>query len=350
MISKISSFILSIILIIYCFSCTNESSLIERESFNFDKIYKINPVKLSFNSPLGEVFNMFIIDSILIINSYDRNFVLHFFDKRDGSFIKNQLHKGNGPTEFIPTGFVVSKKENDIYVFAPGMKLIRKYNFQNLFSSSLPDDEVHFEKFARKLVPIGSNFIASTFLKERFLLFNNQGECLSKYDKFPRFTNQDDTNALRIFYSIHQDISVKPDQSKFVSTTRAGSVIQVFGIDKDTIKLLIEKGFEQPILSKAKGDKGFPDNECVVGFCDLQTTNEYIYVLYSGVKIDDFNKRNSRYVSNNVYVFDWNCRPIKRYEIKDGRATSFCIDEKEQKIYLYSILEDGETTLSYFEL
>lgn len=337
------------ILVTLFVSCSNDSSLIKVEELNFKEVVKVEPDTLLNNITLNEFANMIVIDSLLIVNSYNREYVIHVFDKRNGSFINNFLKIGNGPGEFISSGFRISKIGKMLYVYSPSVNLMRRYYFPKLLNNSIPEEEVSFKEDSRITVPIKNNYIASTYYKERFLLYDHLGKRLSKYDSFPRFFNDDDSSDLRTFYLNYQLINVKPDQTKFCSTTLAGSLIQVFKINNGAIELVKQKGFEPPIISKSKEKRGFADKECILGFRHIQVTDEYIYVLYCGTKVKDLNK-NKNIVSSNIYVFDWNCKPIKKYEIKDGRATCFCIDEQDQKIFLYSILEDGEATLSYFKL
>jgi len=174
---------------------------------------------------------MIVIDSLLIVNSYNREYVIHVFDKRNGSFINNFLKIGNGPGEFISSGFRISKIGKMLYVYSPSVNLMRRYYFPKLLNNSIPEEEVSFKEDSRIIVPIKNNYIASTYYKERFLLYDHLGKRLSKYDSFPRFFNDDDSSDLRTFYLNYQLINVKPDQTKFCSTTLAGSLIQVFNIN-----------------------------------------------------------------------------------------------------------------------
>lgn len=90
-------------------SCSNDSSLIKVEELNFKEVVKVEPDTLLNNITLNEFANMIVIDSLLIVNSYNREYVIHVFDERNGSFINNFLKIGNGPGEFISSGFRISK-------------------------------------------------------------------------------------------------------------------------------------------------------------------------------------------------------------------------------------------------
>jgi hypothetical protein len=67
----------------------------------------------------------------------------------------------------------------------------------------------------------------------------------------------------------------------------------------------------------------------------MSPNDEYFWMLYSGrtpvdVKRDNENKKKYIFVEK----YDWNGNPVKRYKLDDWGY--FCVDEKENTIYLAS--------------
>lgn len=191
--NKVKHMFLLCILISLLYSCRNEPNILEFNRPNFIETIKVKPTKLNFDKPLGVFRSMIIIDSMLIVNAYDKNHVLHVFNKNDGSFMKQLIQIGNGPGEFIQMGFHVTSINESISIFSTGMRLIRKYKFPRLFNEILPEEEVKFNTSLVFAEPIGNRFLASTFNKERFLLLDNKGEIVSKYNYFPKLSEDEDT-------------------------------------------------------------------------------------------------------------------------------------------------------------
>jgi len=348
MINKFKQLVPLCILISLLNSCRSESTFLEFKHPNFIERIKVKPTKLNFDKPLGAFRSMIIIDSMLIVSAYDKQYVIHVFNKKDGSSIKQLLQIGNGPGEFIQMGFHVTSIDKSIYVYSPGMRLIRKYNFPKILNEMMSEEEVKFDVSLMFAEPIGDRFLASTFSKERFLLLNNKGKIVSKYNDFPRLSKNVDTNAVRKFFLNYQRVSIKPDKSKFVVTTSAGAIMQIFNILGDSIILYKQKGIDSPILSTEKGSVGIADDECKVGMWSIQTTDEYIYTLYSGSKIKDLNNNNS-FMADYIYIFDWQGMPVKCFEIEGGRIERFGLDRENGRIFLYSTSKEGEQALSYFD-
>lgn len=69
--------------------------------------------------------------------------------------------------------------------------------------------------------------------------------------------------------------------------------------------------------------------ETLRGYVGIKTTNDCIYLLYSGKEFKDPNHYS---YSNIIYTFDWEGNPLNKYEL-DAQISSFEIDEKENKIY-----------------
>lgn len=86
------------------------------------------------------------------------------------------------------------------------------------------------------------------------------------------------------------------------------------------------------------------------GFIAADVTNKYIYSLYSGKVINDSSiaELTKSFLSKYIYVFDWEGKPIKRYEL-DQEVRSIAVDEKNNILYAASY-QGGEPNLIKYKL
>jgi hypothetical protein len=73
------------------------------------------------------------------------------------------------------------------------------------------------------------------------------------------------------------------------------------------------------------------------GFITADVTNKYIYSLYSGkvINTSSIKELSDSFLSKYIYVFDWEGKPVKRYEL-DQEVRSITVDEKNNILYAAS--------------
>ncbi|GAB1405348.1 hypothetical protein MASR1M74_25290 [Lentimicrobium sp.] len=130
-------------------------------------------------------------------------------------------------------------------------------------------------------------------------------------------------------------LCIKPSANKCVLACRYADQIEV--IDLDRRKSIIIKGpngFE-PDVEVLIGNDGKKmisrNNDTRFAAVSLKTTDNYIYVLFSGNREEE----TFPYYGKNIYVFDWDGAPVKRIELKDY-INDFVVTNDDSKIYTFN--------------
>ena len=129
-------------------------------------------------------------------------------------------------------------------------------------------------------------------------------------------------------------IFLKPSGEKCVLARRYADEIEIINLKtKTSTKIRGPEGYE-PNVMFAVGNDGRKistrNEETRFSFVKGKTTNEYIYLLYSG------NNHLSKHIDygNCLYVYDWNGNPIKKLNFFDY-IVDFAVSTNNQFIYAY---------------
>jgi len=131
----------------------------------------------------------------------------------------------------------------------------------------------------------------------------------------------------------HQgEVSLKPDHSEFVFVCKNG-YFDICGINQNRIELKKRKLYYQSEY-KVFGQGVAYSKQSKFGFSSVNSTNRYIYMIYSGRSQEEFGA--DYFAGNNILVFDWNGNPI--VNLKTNRFLQrIVLDEDQKIIYGYGI-------------
>ena len=118
-------------------------------------------------------------------------------------------------------------------------------------------------------------------------------------------------------------ISVKPDGSQGICAQVFCGAFSIFDIEGEKLNEKIRKIYYDPKFHPSDGTMISPrhDRENVEAFYGAKSTDDYIFLLYSGKAIAD--RSDPTYECRNLLVYDWNGNPVKRYELKNSISSIF---------------------------
>lgn len=338
-----------IIIILSSSSCSDKSN--ELVKISNAKHFTDNDIK-EINKVNGEIFNdkfigypvrVIAIDTFLIAIDMKKDTIFHLFSTKSKSYLGNFISRGNGPDELITCSSITpSNKPRYFWAFDISSRKFTEYSIDSFFTNNKKSDKtIDFNKIKSELVGISqpqwisdSTLICNSLFKcnERFFIFDKELNLKKKvynnniniYNKFP-------DNVLGDIFSTF--MSVKPDKSKIAIAGRYLDLLEIY--DSDGNLLVMTKGptkdfnFQFDIESSLNRGSMVKLPETRRGYIGIKTTNNCIYLLYSGKERKNPNHYS---YSNILYTFDWNGNPLNKYEL-DAQVASFEIDEKENKIY-----------------
>ncbi len=340
---------LSVILVIALIISCNTGNKNKIEPINLEKSISVKPELLKTDKLLSVIWNIKIYDSILILKSEDGKGSLQLLNKNNGKFISTKCIFGRGPGEF--TDMIEFKILADsIYIYEINKKTMSVYKSDAFLTDTLPDTSVKIifdkKKVNYDAFPMNQYYVSRPGIDTRYYLFNRNGKFISDYSLFPDFYKdvKSDFHKQQLVQCFIAE--PKPDLSKFVSISSCGAVLEIFNIENDTIKKILEKKILDPNLKIESADGWLQNEDSKIGFHGLYTTDNYIYTSYSGLTLKEFKKIIQM---DYIIVFDWEGKVKRLYKVKGG-LTAVAADEAEGKIYVVTKDSEGADAIGVIKM
>lgn len=306
------------------------------------EIHKVNH-EIFNDSFIGYPVRVILIDTFLIAADMKKDSILNIFSTRSKEYLGNYISRGSGPNELITcSSMTESNNSKSFWTFDISSRKFSECNIDSLLNNNTKFNKtINFNKIKSELIAINqpqwisdNTLICNSLFKynERFFILDKELNIKKKvYNSNLNIHEKFSEKILGDIFSSFIDI--KPDRSKIAVAGRYLDLLEIYDNNGDLLtmtkgptkdfnfKFDIENSLNQGSLIKLPETKR--------GYIGIKTTNNYIYLLYSG---KDRKNPDHYSFSNIIYTFDWNGNPIKKYEL-DAQISSFEIDEKENKIY-----------------
>lgn len=334
----------NILCLVFLLLFTGGCNVNVEKPYRFDVEYPIEFEEIPYPEILGETIQLLKYDSLLFVNDYHGDSLIHQFNLRTGNIERKLFGKGEGPNEVIPP-LEIQLTDTFLYVLSRPL-----YRLGHVGWSSLKEESIMLEKdfqlppLSDCFVSLGnSRFIFSGFFDKRYAYLDiNRGGELKEFGDYPAYWSDEKDLSPRVRAFFHQCIFAKhPTKNRFVSCS--GYVMEVFSFDPQG-NTLPELVFRK-MLGKYSYD--FTEGEFVTakvrqgsdpGMRELACTEKYIYIVISSKS--DKTKRN-------IMVIGWDGQPVRLLK-SDKMIKSFLIDEAAGKGYC--IIQDPEDKLVCFDL
>jgi hypothetical protein len=334
---------LTLFILLLIFGCTKpeESFLILKEDITSIEKFP-EEVSLDFKKfidyPNGTILKLFESDSgfyMLDIKAWN-NHIIHFYSKEDKDFSKELIKQGNGPFEsFAP--YSIDFKMNKILLSDFEMRKIIEIDLENFESGS---SEVKLEKYFNEVKFYSdSTYIAtsSSPSKEKFYFINKtNGDIEFTKGDFKNIPTGIETSQIPDLFQSVLGVNVK--KNKIINAYRWMDIIEIFDLQTNKSKYIktpndIKNLLITGINGKLSLERGGAAREC---FVDLAYSDNYIYGLFSGNE----DKSPGAYLSDIIYIFDWNGAPIRQINL-DRKIMSISVNTDDKRIYSFDI-DTGE--------
>lgn len=343
--------LLSIATSLLVYSCSYTGNNSGNSKLDVSNAISVKPTILNTNKIHAELYDIRILDSILVLRSDDGYGYLQLFNRGDFKFIKTNGIKGKGPGE-LPNSMVEIRTINDtLYLFKLTTNSISFYDKESFVHDSLPlpFKEIVFQKYKGNfdILPLGNSFVSRPTIKTRFALYNNTGEFLDQYLEYPKLNESVDSASIDFIFRNYSITEPKPDKSKFVSLTFCGGILEIFEIKESKIHKLVEKIILDPNIKGTKDFIHIIKDDTNMGFYSVYTTDNYIYASYSGLSHKNFRKNNI--LLDYITVFDWDGQIKDIYKVEGG-LLDLAIDESSNIIYIVTKNNMGDEVVGYFNI
>ena len=311
-----------IIIFLSFLGCTNQKSgmpefkekrEIKGKIVNLDNVFLGNPKQLLFSDKY-----------FIIVDNTESNFV-KVINLNSKELVAEFGKKGRGPNEINYMGNAwINDFENSIEIFDINNKVINCLSLDSINKLDLkfaekiaikpPPKELGTIIYSRICRLSDSLFIASGLLENgRFALFNNSGEYLKAFDDFDFYGEE-----FSPFSNVEKGIALqgaftgKQLYGKFAFATSKSACIQVYKTNGQDVEV-VKKANYYIAPPKKISNTIATSSEIPLAFIDITSSEDHIFVLYSGKSIaqDNLNAENC----NTILVYDWEGNPIEKIEI-----------------------------------
>jgi len=340
----------AILVIIFVCSCSENKN----NMLIFDNVQQVDVecIPVPYSDILGISMQLLKIDSLLFINDFFGDSLIHVLDVKNNIEHNKLFSKGTGPNEFISplaihttnsNMYIYERQTFRLFSFPLEMILNRDKSMKLIFTANTQNTR----SMTNSVFPLSdSMFIFSIVGDEikRFAVYNRVGEKVNEFGEYNAYwyRETDFPNRARAMY--HQTSFEKhPSQKMFVAYS--GHILGIYHYESIHQAPVLMKEF---LLSEYRYE--FINSETIVsanrtegverGIIAVFCSSKYIYIVYNPNKEGEDNT-----LPHQIKVIDWNGNPIKLLNT-NKKVTLLTVDETEKKGYI--IAENPDDTLMYF--
>jgi hypothetical protein len=291
----------------------------------------------------SDPYNLSLIDTLLFLSDPMGKNLLLTYSIPSKRLIGRFGYKGRGPNELLSMEHVhegLKKGTAAGYDVSLGRWLQFKVAESLERGSFVVDSLVDIPSERDKYYLDNPSWVSDqTFAATGFLDFESRCFITNlRLDSYTEFFNPDITfykqlpdNILADMFSSH--LSVKPDKSRLILAGRYIDLVEIFNVDGTHtvtgIGPILDLDIEIDMSRSSERQVFVKTDKTRRAFLSVKSTDEYIYLLYSGKQKQD----SSHYSSgNNVYVVDWNGNPIAHLTF-DTSIWDIEIDKDNKAMY-----------------
>ncbi|MDD6209784.1 MAG: BF3164 family lipoprotein [Bacteroidales bacterium] len=247
------------------------------------------------------------------------------------------IPRGAGPGEAAYVNGPTAVDNNIIAAIDINTGNLFKCNIKQALKDSAYQPQIHkLPENARSLIMAVSDtfMIATGLYKEgKYMYYSFPDDTYNFFLDYAPFPGYDDMSleTQNILFRNNM-LEIRPDKKAFACVNINCGMLDICNIDGKKIEEVKNICYYYPKVHIDEGKTASVayarDND--MGFEDVEVTNDYIYVLFSGRKYSE--EGADAFTCHNLLVFDWTGNPVKAYEL-DIPLTYISYDEKERAIY-----------------
>ena len=332
--------------------CANKPSdkkgKLEYTPLNFPKTENVKVTLIKGDYAIAGGSNLRMVGDKIILRAAntDNKHHIQVFDTKSNKFVASFGTSGRGEGELVGyTEYDVNIEKNEFYAEWQNKYVI--YDLAKVISGQtgyLKEQGFHKNiNTTDDIFYLGNDRILHLGAHPRFIITSkNLQDTLGRYDerhyisKF--FANHKDPDLQRRYIGNNGIFTLKPDGSKFVNSFYSGFYMQIFDIKNNTITA----GEECRFVEARMKDELAAMSDCITGPYCMDSTDDYIYIMYSEGFDFDFSEPR-------LGVFDWKGKEVKNY-ILDMMAYSFVMTPDGKRCYCMVQDDEGECWVGYFDL
>lgn len=269
---------------------------------------------------------------MLLFDLHNADYFYHAYTYPEGKYIVSFGKRGEGPGETLSPDRIRFHSLDSIWTLDGGKMEIVRWQLYPDKRSVEPVQRVRLDK---KLIRTLDFFVTdSCFLiqdntgKNRYTRVTMDGRHISSHARIPTRRYYKEAYSPGVAQGWRAFVAFNPNKNMFVMASQLGEVIEMYNLNDESFKMMIGPNL-YPKFNLVAGD-GVPNG--IMGFWDVQVTDNYIYALFEGAEFRDLIDASSRGEQPErggkyIYVFDFDGNPVCKYTLTVP-ISGFHIDEK----------------------
>ena len=305
-----------------------------------------------FDDVMG-IASFTLLDSLILFSTMDED-MFQVYDLQ-GNQIASFGRQGNGPGEYIQPPFF-----RDTYFTQNSLDYLLFYDFSNNMTgvyldikASIEENEVVIEQEVPLPRVFSQPFARLYHIDEETILGVSDDRFFQELDGLEGgwyYSPADTIITTFPMYNLYMNpfdaepesnlnnrsISVSPDRQKFATAFFHAPIIEIFDMYSTDVRLQIQVTNETFPPDDPFTPEDYYENTLTQYFRDIFTTNDHIYLLYTGQEMSDPEKQQF------VKIIDWQGQPAQQFSIPPGYEIDVIqVDESNNHLYGMSWSNDA---------
>jgi len=291
------------------------------------------------DKPLSYMFNMTYFDSLILVNEFpDREYTYKLIDLRDRS-VRPFGRKGEGPNQLLSDAFYFSVDKGNKKLYLTDNVHYYVFDVDSLRNGfNEPISRFTIDQQDRRFMGstvFADGYIVGSMYHRRFCAYHVEKQSFIEVGEYEG--GPDMALANQAFYMNH------PSKNQVVYGMSRVPEFGILTILEDSITVSTFSWGRSPLAVEQDGRsmRVLDSEDTTYEFTSVSTTKDHVYFLYSGKKIDTSSRESmmDSGLSKDVFVMDWNGKPVKRY-ILDQPTRCITVDEESGILYTASFESD----------
>lgn len=284
-------------------------------------------------------------DKAVVLDLHGTEYFFHAFHYPDFHYLFSFGKRGDAPEEML-SAENLRWNGSFLWTLDSNKSELIRLGFASSGDSLLRLEAVNLdEELLRALDFVqydDSTFIIPDYSGDsRFCLVSRQGKLLRKIGTIPT-TNEDALESARpaLAQAWRSFIDYNPRNGILVAATQLGEVLEIYNL-KDSTHLACIGPNGEPEFQISQG-YGIPTG--IMGFSDIQVTDNAIYVVFQGHAFKDIMQKAQQGINlpnggQNIYVFSLEGKPLRKYML-DHYIHGISVDEQKGIIIATDVNKD----------
>ena len=283
-------------------------------------------------------------DTVAILDLHASEHFIQLFHYPDFSYIASLGRRGDSPEDML-SAENLRWDGNSLWTLDANKSQLPRYGLSLSGDSLLREEVVSLDKEILRALDFvvydDSTFIIPDYSGEsRFCWVDRKGKLLRKMGEIPS-TNEEALMQARpaLAQAWRSFIDYNPRNGVLAAVTQLGEILEIYNLKDSTHVVRIGPNGEP----KFKVSEGYGIPTGIMGFCDVQVTNDAIYAVFQGRTFKEIaeaaQKGDMADGGRYIYVFNLTGELLRKYEL-DYAIYGMFVDEQKGTIMITDVNRD----------